>query len=201
MKIAIVGATGMVGSAIAHEAVQRGHDVTAFSRSGSPVTGAHASNLTITDTAKLAAAINDHDLTVVAVAGRDDHDAVVDAHRSLIEARPTGRILVVGGAGSLRVNERPLYESPEFPAEFLTEAKTFGRVYEAYTESGDDLNWTIATPSPVIEPGERTGKYVSGLDSPVGDYVSTQDFAVAVIDEAEHSMHPNRRFTVASSRQ
>ena len=49
----------------------------------------------------------------------------------------------------------------------------------------------------MIGPGERAG-YVVGTDSPVGDSVTTTDFADAIVDELETPTYKGRRFTVAS---
>lgn len=201
MNIAVIGANGMVGSAVVAEAAARGHQVTAYSQSGRTTTDAAqvtAAQLDFADTAAVASAIDAHDLTVIAVAGRDDYAAVKAAHLNLIAAAPIGRILVVGGAGALIADGKRLLESPDFPAEYLTEATTFAEVYDAYVAS-TGLNWTLIAPSPMIAPGVRTGNYVEGLDSPAGNFVSAEDFAVAIIDEAEASKHLGYRFTVASS--
>ena len=56
----------------------------------------------------------------------------------------------------------------------------------------------MLAPSPVIAPGERTGAYVLGTDSPAGESVSAEDFAVAALDELETPAHRNARFTVAN---
>ncbi|MGO2779381.1 NAD-dependent epimerase/dehydratase family protein, partial [Glutamicibacter arilaitensis] len=42
MKIAVYGATGMVGSEVVAEAISRGHEVTSVSRSGKEVAGTTA---------------------------------------------------------------------------------------------------------------------------------------------------------------
>ena len=46
--------------------------------------------------------------------------------------------------------------------------------------------------------GRKTGKYLSGYDDPVGDNISAEDFAVAVVDEVEAENYKNTRFTVAN---
>ncbi|MDO5076565.1 NAD(P)-dependent oxidoreductase [Corynebacterium sp.] len=196
MRIAVIGAAGLVGTEVVAEATRRGHDVTAYTRNGAAGTTA----LDVANTAGVVDAINDHDVTVISVASRDNYPAVVDAHKALINAAPTGRFIVVGGAGALEVNGTRLYELPDFPAEYLTEAKTFGAVLDAYRDHAAALQWSIAAPSPELAPGVRTGHYVTELNSPAGDYVSTQDFAVAIVDEAETNAHPGQRFTVASER-
>ena len=80
---------------------------------------------------------------------------------------------------------------------------TYGRalvaqVHEDYAAS-TGLNWTMIAPSPEIAPGVRTGQYVDGGDSPAGAFVSTQDFAVAALDEIENPAHAGGRFSVASA--
>ena len=52
MRITVIGATGMIGSRVVAEAAQRGHEVTALSRSGRDVLGAStAGKLDLSDTA------------------------------------------------------------------------------------------------------------------------------------------------------
>jgi uncharacterized protein len=50
----------------------------------------------------------------------------------------------------------------------------------------------------VIAPGQRTGTYTLGEDSPAGTQISAEDFAVALLDEIERPTHHERRFTVAN---
>jgi len=199
MKIVVYGATGMVGSEIAKTAVARGHEVTAVSRSGNDVLGATARAADITDTdtfLKLAASA---DAVVVAIpTGRTSEptELMVDAHRRIIAAMPAARLLVVGGAGSLTVGGGRLVDAPGFPDAYRPESTAFAAILEDYkASSGHD--WTYVSPSPVIAPGERTG-YVLGTDSPIGDSVTTSDFADAILDELETPAHKGRRFTAAS---
>lgn len=194
MNISIIGAAGMVGSALAAEAEERGHQVIRYTRSGSQP-GARA--LDFSDTPAVKEVIEGGDVTVISVASRDDYDAAVAAHRALIDARPRGRFIVIGGAGALQAGEGLLLESPDFPSEYLPEATAFAAVHQAYHES-EGLEWSMIAPSPMIAPGARTGEYKVGLDTPAGDFVSAEDFAVAAVDEIEQPRHAGRRFTVAS---
>ena len=199
MKIIVYGATGMVGSQIAEAALARGHEVTAVSRSGADVAGATALVADIADTDIFSALAADADAVVVAVPPDrtgGPAEPMVDAHRRLIAARPDARLLVVGGAGSLLVGDGRLVDAPGFPDAYKPEAKAFTTVLDDYRASSG-LDWTLVSPSPMIAPGERTG-YVLGTDSPVGDSVTTSDFADAIVDELEVPAHKGRRFTVAS---
>ena len=109
-----------------------------------------------------------------------------------------GRVLIVGGAGSLqREDGSLLVDSPEFPEEYKAEAQAFVEILNLYRNS--DLTWTMLSPSPAIAPGERTGNITLGTDSPVGGAVSAENFAVAMIDEVENPQHVGTRFTVADA--
>ena len=56
----------------------------------------------------------------------------------------------------------------------------------------------MLSPAPMISPGERTGQYRVGTDSPLGDAISAEDFAVAIVDELEKPAHAGKRFAVAN---
>jgi putative NADH-flavin reductase len=110
------------------------------------------------------------------------------------------RLLVVGGAGSLEV--RPgvaLLDTPEFPAAAKEEA-TRGKAALNALRAENGLDWTFLSPSAVIGPGERTGKFRLGGDALlVGtdgkSRISIPDYAIAMVDELENPRHVQRRFT------
>ncbi len=202
MKIAVYGATGMVGSQIVAEAVRRGHEVTAFSRGGGEVAGvpvqqADLGNVTLFD--DVAA---NHDAVVLATGPSrtgEPHSVWLDAMRSAIMHAGNTRLMVVGGAGSLLVDGVRLVDSPEFPDEVRPEALSVSSALEMLSEEAPEtLNWVAVSPAPMIEPGERTGRYRTADDSPAGNSISTQDFAVALLDELDSPAHHRTRFTVAN---
>lgn len=199
MKIAIYGATGMVGSQIVAEALNREHQVTAVSRKGTPVNGTTSATAELGDLAAYRALAADHDVVVFSVPpSREGGDAqdFIDAHEEISETLVSARVFIVGGAGSTLVDGGLLVDQPGFPPEYEAESRAMITVMENYN-SASGLDWTMLAPAPVIAPGERTGTYTLGADSPVGDSISTQDFAVAVLDELEEPKHRHRRFTVA----
>ena len=63
-----------------------------------------------------------------------------------------------------------------------------------------DLDWTFLSPSAVIAPGERTGKFRLGKDQLLthdkGSNISWEDYAIAAVDELEKPAHIRQRFTV-----
>ncbi|MDT0185596.1 NAD(P)H-binding protein [Microbacterium sp. ARD31] len=193
MKIAVFGATGMVGSRIAGEAEARGHEVTALSRS----TGAD-----MADAATVHEAAASHDVIVSATGPSrtgESHEPWLASVSTLIQNAGDARVLFVGGAGSLLTPDGTrLLDSEGFPEEYKAEASSGAAALELFRAAPDAVDWTFVSPSPVIAPGERTGSYATALDTPAGDFVSAEDYAAALVDEIEEPQHRRQRFTVAS---
>ncbi len=200
MKIAVFGASGMVGSRVAAEAVGRGHEVAGVTRSGGELPeGVRAVRGSANDGATVKELAVDSDVLVAAIGPSrtgGDHQEYLDAVDNLIAAvRGTAtRLLVVGGAGSLVVNGNRVVDGPEFPAEYKNESLTVSQALENLRAS--DVEWTMLSPAFVIAPGERTGVFRLGQDEPVGDHISAEDYAVALINEAETPAHNRSRFTL-----
>lgn len=200
MKIAVYGATGMVGSAIGAEALRRGHQLTAVSRAGTAVAGAESAAAELADLAAFRELAENNDVVVLAIPPDRtgaSHEPFVASHSAIAASTVPARIFVIGGAGALEIDGVALRDQPGFPEMFKPEATTMGAVLELY-RSAPSLDWTMLAPAPSIGPGDRTGSYTSGLDSPVGDSISSADFAIAVLDEIEKPRHRGQRFTVAS---
>lgn len=210
MKIAVVGGSGMIGSRIVSEAATRGHQVTSISRSGTSAPQATVraqANVTaqaadITDSSVAKAAAADHDVVVSAIGPSRDPDGHPDEFAGVlsqlaIDTRPT-RLIVVGGAGSLEAAPGVrLVDTPEFPEIYRTEALATAEGLSAL-ERLDLGDWAYLSPAPATEPGTRTGSYKVGENSPVGDSISAEDLAVALVDEIEKPAHSGARFTVAN---
>ncbi|MEQ4210365.1 NAD(P)H-binding protein [Actinopolymorpha sp. B17G11] len=212
MKIVLFGATGMVGSAIAAEAVRRGHEVVAVSRSGrapvdSPLLTAVAAEAGSAE--RVAELVKGADVVASAlVPPRDGSDPrapfVALYHALLVGVRASGvrRVVIVGGAGSLRVApDTVLLDTPGFPAAVKPEAQAHADLL-AGLRKVDDLDWTYICPAASIAPGERTGNFRVGGDALLTDgegnsHISTEDYAVAFIGEIERAEHPRSRISVA----
>lgn len=207
MKIAIIGASGKAGNLILQEAVRRGHEVTAIVRDASKLEDKNIAvieknvlELTVEDVKKFDVVVNAFGAPL------GEEQAHVDAGRALIKAL-TGtdtRAIVVGGAGSLYVDENKtvkVMDTPDFPDMFLPTATGQGRNLQELQETSN-LSWTFISPSAVFDPeGKRTGSYRAGKDhlsvnSKGESYISYADYAIAVIDEIENPQHINERFTV-----
>ncbi|GAB2624880.1 NAD(P)-dependent oxidoreductase [Pseudactinotalea suaedae] len=197
MKVLVLGATGMVGSAIVTEGRRRGQTVV----TSSTRPGAADVVLDLLDTDALAQLAAGSDAVVISVPPpRDgsDHQPWIDAHRRLAERPFPARLAMVGGAGSSLVDGMPLLDSPDFPAIFRAEATSAATVLDLFRAAPEGADWVILSPPPQIGPGERTGGYRTGADDLVGPSISTEDYAVALWDELEEPQHRRTRFTVAS---
>lgn len=204
MNITVIGGTGATGSAVVAEAARRGHAVTAVSRSGKEVEGAaSAVAADLADTRTVLDLVNAADATVVAVSPDrtgGSPQPVVDAFRALIDARPAGRLIIVGGAGSLLDEQgRRLVDDPEFPESYRRESLAFSEVLDIVRGAGDGVRWSFVSPAPVYPVEESTGAYVLGKDNPAGERLSAADMALALVDEAEKDAHRTERFSVASA--
>ncbi|MDM5308560.1 NAD(P)-dependent oxidoreductase [Peribacillus frigoritolerans] len=210
MKIGIIGASGKAGSLILKEALTRGHEVTAIVRDEAKVQIQGASVLEKDVFDLKAEDIKEFDVVVNAFGAAPGKEHLhVDAGKILIEAMkgaPQTKLIVVGGAGSLFVDEAKtirVLDTPEFPKEYYATAynqsKNLGDLQNA-----TDIQWTFISPSAFFDPqGNRTGGYKLGKDnllvnSKGESYVSYADFALAVLDEIENPQHINQRFTVVA---
>ncbi|GLK78669.1 NAD(P)-dependent oxidoreductase [Methylopila turkensis] len=200
MNVALIGASGAVGSRVLAELVRRGHAVTAIARNPDRIAkseGVTAVAADAADVAGLAQVLRGHDAVISSV-----HFSAGDPANLLAAVKQAGvpRYLVVGGAGSLEVAPGVrLIDTPEFPEEYKAEAAA-GAAYLDLLRREGDLDWTFLSPSALFVPGERTGAFRIGGDALLtnadGSSISYEDFAIAFVDELERPAHSRRRFTV-----
>ena len=198
--VALMGASGRVGSRILAELSRRGHNVPAIARHPENIPtlpGVRAVAGDANDKTALAGLLRGHDVAASAVPF-----AVSDPHILIDAVRTAGvkRYLVGGGAGSLEVAPgQILLDQPDFPAAYKPEAAA-GAAFLNLLRRTDDLDWTFLSPSALFEPGERTGKFRLGTDqlltTPQGSSISFEDYAIAFVDELENPRHVRQRFTV-----
>ena len=201
MKIALIGATGMVGSRVLAEALQRGHQVGAIARNAgtlAPRAALRTLPLDVKDGAALATALAGHDVAVISV-----KYSQVDPRPILKAIQDAGvpRVLVVGGAGSLQAAPGvDLVDTPSFPAAYKDEALA-ARELLRLLRAGSALEWSFISPSALLQPGERTGQFRMGgdqllVDAAGASRISVEDLALALVDELESPEHTGQRFTV-----
>ena len=206
MKVTLYGASGMIGSRILNELLSRGHQVTAVVRDPSKIktTGATAIAGDILDPSSVDQTARGATAVVSAFAApHDDVSKLVDATRSLLKGLQDAgvrRFLMVGGAGSLEVAPGvQLVDAPVFPAAWRPIALAHRDAFAVLEQS--DLDWTSLSPTALIQPGERTGRFRLGKDTLIADEkgnssISAEDYAIAMVDELENPKHIRQRFTL-----
>ncbi len=210
MKIALIGASGFIGTALLNEALARQHTVVALVNHPEKLaarTGLEARAADVNDVAALTEQLKGVDAVITAFSGHaqsNTYDYYVAGIRNIIMATKEARaprLLAVGGAGSLQVAPgKTVLDSPDFPEAYRASAEG-ARAALALLQAEKALNWTMLSPSAMIAPGQRSGEFRLGLDELlVGadgkSFISVEDYAVAMIDELETPAHARQRFTV-----
>ena len=165
---------------------------------------APAANLTATatdvlDASRLAEQLQGHDAVISAFSGHaqgDVYDYYVRGIRSIIAAvKKAGVPRFLEVAPGVQV-----VDTPDFPAQWKASAEGAREALNLLKQE-QELDWTMLSPSALIAPGERTGKFRLGTDQLLVDAkgesrISLEDYAIAMIDELETPQHARKRFTV-----
>ena len=214
MKIAIIGATGFVGSSLVKEAVERGLNVGAIARNTDKIENDKVERIAVdvNNAAELTEKLKGYDVVISAYnAGWTNPNIYNDfltgskAIQQAVKDAGISRLIVIGGAGSLYVADNlQAVDTPDFPAEIKPGA-TAARDYLNILKEEKDLDWVFFSPAFEMHPGittGKTGKYRLGKDHPVFDdnnasKLSVEDLAVVILDEVENPKHHQERFTAA----
>jgi uncharacterized protein len=207
MNVVLYGASGMIGSRVLRELLQRGHTVTAVVRNPERINapGGRVVKGDLTDEASVAATAKGADAAISAYAPpQDQPDAIVPAaHALLAGLKKAGvqRLIFVGGAGTLEAAPGvQVVDAPDFPAQWKGIALAHRNVLGVIKAS--DLDWSYFSPAGLIQPGERTGNFRLGTTKLLTDAkgesrISAEDYAIALVDELENPRHLRQHFTVA----
>ncbi|KXT74366.1 Rrf2-linked NADH-flavin reductase [Streptococcus sp. DD10] len=206
MKIAVIAANGQAGRRIVAEAIHRGHDVTAIVRTenqtkAEQVIQKDLFNLTKED-------LVGFDVVVSAFGAFTPetlplHSQSIHHFDELLSGSET-RLLIVGGAGSLYLDESlttRLLDTPDFPEEFKPLASAQAEELDVI-RTKKNLQWTFVSPAAdfVIE-GERTGDYILAgeifaTNKEGISQLSYDDYAIAMVDEIEGGKHIQERISI-----
>ena len=212
-RIALIGASGFVGSALLKESLKRGHEVTAIVRNPEKITlndpnlqiiqGDVLSEQSITDV------IKGVDVVISAYnpgwTNPNISQETTAAYQSIISGVKKAkipRLLIVGGAGSLYVApEKRVMDTGVIPESYLPAVESLANVLYDLQKNEKELDWAYFSPAGNIEPGERTGKFRLGKDQLMVDKdgksnISVEDYAVAMLDEVDSPVHHRERFTI-----
>ena len=93
-----------------------------------------------------------------------------------------------------------LVDTPDFPTAYKGEALA-AREFLRLLRQEPAIDWTLVSPSALLQPGQRTGQFRIGGDQLLVDgkgasRISIEDLAMALVDELESPRHSRQRFTV-----
>ncbi|MEY8761462.1 NAD(P)-dependent oxidoreductase [Chryseobacterium tongliaoense] len=214
-KVAVIGATGFVGSHVVKELESRGYAVEAIVRDASKIDQNEkvtAKSVDVNNVDELAESLKGSDAVISTFnAGWTNpnlyNDFLTGSENieKAVEKSGVKRLIVVGGAGSLYTPDNvQIVDTPDFPEAYKPGA-TAARDYLNKIKENNTLDWTFFSPAIEMNQanvGTRTGKYRTSLETPVFDengrsILSVEDVAVALVDELEQNNHIRERFTAA----
>ena len=199
MRITVLGATGMAGTAVVNEALSRGHEVTAVSRRRRHLAGAGVTSclLDVTDVESVAGLLKDGDAVVVALRPPAGHESdLARLTTAVLDAASRGRtsLLIIGGAAPLNSPGNPRTLAIDDPTivppawrDVARASLDQFRACQAHSYKG----WVYLSPPAIFGPGEVTGSYRRGTTMLLRDArgqsrISPEDLALAVVDELEY---------------
>ena len=204
MKVAVIGANGKEGSMIVKEALDRGLDVTSIVRDSkkSPTDKYLVRDFNSLQTEDLQGI----DVLVDALGffgpSVKEYVPAMKHFIEILQGTKT-RLLVVGGAGSLYVDQahaKQLYQQADFPEAIKELSQEMGNSLDVLRQSS--LNWTFISPAAMFDfKGPRTGKYILAgeeltFDKDGKSEISYADFAIAMVDEIINAKYQRERISV-----
>ena len=122
-------------------------------------------------------------------------------------ANTNTRLIAIGGAGSLYVDEDhtvQLNDTPEFPPEFLVRSKTHAKSDDILRKFSN-VDWTMFTPPPILDAeGPESNDYILGNENVILNkegkpYLSYATFAQILVDEINNHKFGRQRFTAVQN--
>ena len=209
MNILVIGANGNAGRLIVEKALKAGHQVTGVVRregaiEGIPTIVKDALQLTKQELTQFDVVVN-----ATSAFTPDTYHLPADLTLLLVKAlaNTNTRLIAIGGAGSLYVDEDhtvQLNDTPEFPKEFLARSKTHGKSDDILRKFSN-VDWTMFTPPPILDAeGPESNDYVLGNENVILNkegkpYISYATFAQILVDEINNHKFGCQRFTAVQN--
>ena len=218
-KVALIGASGFVGSAILRELLDRGYQVEALVNHPEKIkvstTALTVKKVDVSDEKSLTEALRGYDSVISAYnpgwANPNIYEDTLTNYPKILEAAKKAgvkRLLRVGGAGTLFVKPGVrLIDTGTLPEAWVPGVKSLGEFYLNTLMNEDDIDWVFFSPAGNLGdmgakgPGKRTGVYRLGKDDMIFDkdgnsFISVEDYAKAMVDELAAPAHHKERFTI-----
>lgn len=212
MKIAIIGATGMAGSALYKESVSRGHEVTAIVRNKDKAISLLGDEVKVID----------KDIFELTKTDLWNFDVIVNAFATapakaylhldlaaklvgMFRETKTPRLFFILGAASLLDENGKLFldtlkKVPEAASWISIPTEAYKTLN--FLRSIENVNWVGVSPSAEFIAGEATvpvlGKDQLLISSNGKSVVTSKTMAVAILNEIENPQFIGTRFTVCN---
>ena len=200
MKLLVIGATGRTGKEIVHQALENGHDVTAFVRSPERVTE-KSERLTVrkgdpADVDQLATALQGQD-AVVSVLGPTDpfepsslmHDSAL-ATTSAMKKSGVKRLVILSAAALF---PGLIYRIGRY---FLRNHMRDSRAMEDIVEQSG-LDWTIARPPRLTEQDSMSYRVREDAPPKLGFVLTRKALAAFMLNAIETGKHSHKIVGIA----
>jgi putative NADH-flavin reductase len=217
MKISLIGATGFVGNALLNELLERNYEVNAIARNTEKITvdhpHLHKISVDIFNEKELSEVLADSDAVISAYNPgwtnpniHEDYLKGASSIQNAVENSGVKKLMVIGGAGTLKIDGKYIVDGPDFPKEIYPGASAVKKYFAENLSRNSTLDWEFFSPalemSMYSEDKGKTGKYRVATDSPIFDEEgrsrhSVEDLAVAVVDEIENKKFNRQIFTAA----
>jgi len=207
MNIVVFGATGKTGLEIVKQALEGGHEVTAFVRDPARLAIENINLNVITgdvfDPASVAQAIKGQDAAVCALgAGSDLKKTTVRTIGTIniisgMQQNNVKRLLVITAMGVGESWDTLSMFNKFFFATLLKSSRVDHEAQETVVKASG-LDWTIIRPSGLID-ASRTGVYDFGEDIPAKtSKIARADVADLILKELEQSRHIGKALTISN---
>ena len=212
MKIAIIGATGMAGTALYKESISRGHEVTAIARNMDKAVSLLGNDVKVLykDVFELTKSdLEDFDVIVNAFATSPDKAYLhLDLAAKLVsffrETTNPRLFFILGAASLLDENDKLFLETLKTLPDVASWISIPTEAYKTlnFLRGIENVNWVGVSPSADFIAGEATvpvvGKDHLLISSNGKSVVTSGTMAVAILNEIEKPQFINTRFTVGN---
>jgi uncharacterized protein len=212
MKLAIIGATGMAGTALYKESLSRGHEVTAIVRHKEKAISLFGDHVKVID----------KDVFELTRKDLEEFDVIINAfatapakaylHLDLAaklvamfrETESPRLFFILGAASLLDENDKLFLDTLKHVPEAESWISIPTEAYKTlnFLRSIENVNWVGVSPSADFVAGEATAPLIGTdylLKSSTGESIVTSEtMAIAILDEIEKPQFIRTRFTVCN---
>ena len=204
MRVIVFGATGKTGQHVWRQALEQGHEVTAFTRSASKIDAASPSLRValgdVTDPEGVAASVAGHDAAIIAIGsnGLRDKSTLAVGTKNVVDGMTrhnVGRLVVLSAAG---VGESWAQISWLARIMFKTMLRNIYADHQAQEAvvSDSSLDWTIVRAA-ILKDEPASGNYTP-TNTGKARYISRADLADFLVKQMSDATHRKQAISVTS---